>query len=333
MKLGLIAAFFAALPVAAVAAPTSYPLRLENCGTELSVAKAPQRAVGLGQNSTEIMLMLGLAERMAGSAIWVSPVLPELAAENAKVDRIADSTPNFEAVVAKVPDFIAVQFLTSVGPQGRVGTRQQFEDLGVPSYVSPTDCVVTDNTLSDGTRSQMLTMDLLYQEIDELSRIFDIADRGQALIGELKVREEAVRQRVADKAGDVSLVYWFSSPEVAGDAWVAGKNGASGYITEVLGAHNIIQSEQEWPLVGWEAIAAKNPAVIVIGTMDRRTQGADDPVVKKTFLTSDPVVSKLDAVENGRIVEMDAQAMNPTIRTITGLETVADALDRFGLLK
>lgn len=333
MKLGLIAAFFAALPVAAVAAPTSYPLKLENCGAELSIAKAPQRAVGLGQNSTEIMLMLGLAERMAGSAIWVSPVLPELAADNAKVDRIADSTPNFEAVVAKEPDFIAAQFLTSVGPQGRVGTRQQFEDLGVPSYVSPTDCVVTDNTLSDGTRSQMLTMNLLYKEIDELSRIFDIADRGQALIGELKVREEAVRQRVADKAGDVSLVYWFSSPEVAGDAWVAGKNGASGYITEVLGAHNIIESEQEWPLVGWEAIAAKNPAVIVIGTMDRRTQGADDPVVKKTFLTSDPVVSKLDAVENSRIVEMDAQAMNPTIRTITGLETVADALDRFGLLK
>ncbi|QRM32605.1 ABC transporter substrate-binding protein [Microvirga sp. VF16] len=333
MKLALIASILATLPVAALAAPTSYPLTLENCGAKVSIEKAPQRAVGLGQNSTEIMLMLGLADRMAGSAIWVSPVLPALTADNAKVQRIANNAPNFEAVVARQPDFIAAQFLTSVGPQGRVGTRQQFLDLGVPSYISPTDCAVTDNTRSDGTRKQMLTMDLLYQEIDELSRIFDVADRGQALIAQLKEREGAVGKRVADKARDVSLVYWFSSPDVAGDAWVAGKNGASGYITKVIGARNIIDSEKEWPLVGWETIASANPTVIVIGTMDRRTQGADDPLVKKRFLTTDPVVSKLDAVEKGRIVEMDAQAMNPTIRTITGLETVASALEQFGLLK
>jgi len=333
MKLALVATLFAGLPFAAVAAPTGYPLALENCGTQISIEKAPQRAVGLGQNSTEIMLMLGLADRMAGSAVWVSPVLPELAADNAKVQRIASNTPNFEAVVARNPDFIAAQFLTSVGPKGRVGTREQFADLGVASYISPTDCAVTDNNVSDGTRKQMLTMDLLYQEIDELSRIFDVAERGRNLIDQLKAREAAVRTRVADKASDVSLVYWFSSADVAGDAWVAGKNGASGYITKVIGARNVIDSEQEWPLVGWEAIASRDPSVIVIGTMDRRTQGADDPVVKKTFLTSDPVASKLDAVEKGRIVEMDAQAMNPTIRTIGGLELIADAVERFGLLK
>ncbi len=337
MKYGLITALLAlpltALPSIALAAPTSYPLTIENCGSNIVIEKAPQRAVGLGQNSTEILLMLGLADRMSGSAIWVSPVLPELAGDNEKVHRIAANTPNFEAVVAREPDFIAAQFLTSVGPQGRVGTRQQFSDLGVPSYVSPTDCVVTDNSVSDGSRKKMFSMDLLYQEIDELSRVFNVAERGEKLIAEIKAREAAVRTRVADKAKNVSLAYWFSSPEVAGDAWMAGKNGASGYITQVLGAKNIIASEQEWPLVGWEAIAADDPTVIVIGTMDRRTQGADDPAVKKKFLATDPVVSKLEAVEKGHIVEMDAQAMNPTIRTITGLETVAASLERFGLLK
>lgn len=333
MKFYLTIAFLAALPATALAAPTQYPLTIENCGAEVVIEKAPQRAIGIGQNSTEILLMLGLADRMAGSAVWVSPVLAELAADNAKVVRIADNTPNFEAVVAKEPDFIAAQFLTSVGPQGRVGSRQQFLDLGIATYTSPTDCVVRDNSLSDGSRDEMFSMDLLYQEIDELSRIFDIADRGQALIADLKTREQAVRARVAGRAEDVSLVYWFSSPEVAGDAWMAGKNGSSGYITQVLGARNVITSEQEWPLVGWEAIASANPTVIVIGTMDRRNQGADDPAVKMKFLTTDPVASKLDAVEGGRIVEMDAQAMNPTIRTITGLETVAAALDRLGLLK
>lgn len=146
MKIIVLAALVAAIPAAAVAAPTTYPLVLENCGIEARFDHAPQRAVGLGQNSTEIMLMLGLADRMAGSAIWVSPVLPELETENKKVERIANNTPNFEAVVARNPDFLAAQFLTAVGPKGRIGTREQFSDLGISSYVSPTDCATKDNT-------------------------------------------------------------------------------------------------------------------------------------------------------------------------------------------
>jgi iron complex transport system substrate-binding protein len=330
-----LAAYAALGPEGASSAPTTYPLMLQNCGVEIHIEKAPQRAIGIGQNSTEIMLMLGLAERLAGSAVWVSPVLPELAVDNSKVPRIANTSPTFEAVVSRGPDFIAAQFLSAVGPRGGVGTRQQFDDLGIPSYVSPTDCKVERNRSSgqDGRRGQMLTLDLLYQEIDELSRIFDVSDRGQALIAQLKSREAAVRQRVTDRARGVSLVFWFSSKGVVGDAWVAGKNGAPGYIAEVLGARNIIASEEEWPVVGWETIAAADPTVIVVGTMDRRTQIGDDPVVKRRFLATDPVASQLSAVEKGRIVELDAQAMNPTVRTLIGLEVVADALERFGLLR
>ena len=152
----------------------------------------------------------------------------------------------------------------------------------------------------------------------------------EALIAELKGREEAVRTSFADQGQDVSMLFWFSSPEVAGDAWVAGANGASGYMVSVLGARNVIETEAEWPLVSWEAIAAADPDVIVIGTMDRRNQASDDPAVKLEFLNTDPVAKELSAVKSGRIIELDAQAMNPTFRTIAGLEKVAEALAGFG---
>ncbi|MFD0935019.1 ABC transporter substrate-binding protein [Methylobacterium trifolii] len=322
-------------PADASATSTTYPFVLDNCGAQLRIEKVPQRAIGIGQNSTEIMLLLGLAERMAGTASWVSPVLPELAADNAKVPLITNTSPTFEAVVSRDPDLVAAQFQSSVGPRGRVGTRQQFDAVGIPSYTSPSDCDVDRGkaTNGDGRRTRSLTMELLYQEIDELSRIFDVSDRGQALVARLKSREDAVRQRVAAKAKDVSLVFWFSSSGVMGDAWVAGKNGAPGYITRVLGARNIIDSNEEWPIVGWETIAVADPTVIVVGTMDRRTQIGDDPALKRRFLATDAVASKLSAVEKGHIVELDAQAMNPTVRTIIGLEVVAKALEGFGLLE
>ncbi|MDH2327706.1 ABC transporter substrate-binding protein [Cereibacter sp. SYSU M97828] len=307
-----------------------YPVTIDNCGASLRFDAAPERVIGLGQNSTEILMMLGLQDRIAGSAIWVSPVLDDLAEAEATVPRISDTTPGFEAVVARDPDLLAVQFNSSVGPDGRIGTPEQFADLGIPTYLSPTNCGTDTRGNGDGSRERLYSNALLYTEVDELSRIFGVPDRGRSLVAEMSAREEAVRGRAAD---GVSILYWFSSPEVAGDAWVAGKNGAPGYINSLLGAGNVIDSEEEWPLVGWETIAALDPTVIVIGTMDRRNQPADDPAVKRDFLATDPLARELTAVREGRIVEMDAQAMNPTLRTVQGAEVLARALDDFGLLK
>ncbi|MEK1925604.1 MAG: ABC transporter substrate-binding protein, partial [Rhizobium giardinii] len=55
------------------------------------------------------------------------------------------------------------------------------------------------------------------------------------------------------------------------------------------------------------------------------------PAVKIDFLQKDPVTSQLDAVRNKRFIQMDAQSMNPTIRTIDGIETLAQGIKAFGL--
>lgn len=327
---GTFAVAAACAPVAA--ATTTYPVTIQNCGRQVTIAAEPQRAVGIGQNSSEIMLLLGLADRMVGTAVWVSPVLEDVAEDNAKVPRLANNQPSFEAVVGTNPDFVAAQFQSAIGPEGRVGTQEQFDDLGVPTYVSPTDCDTTDNATADGSRANLWSPELLYTEIKDLGVIFNVNERATVLIEDFKAREAALRQRFAGKSEDIPILFWFSSAEVAGDAWVAGKNGASGYITDVLGARNVIDTEAEWPLVSWEAIATADPAVIVLGTMDRRTQAADDPAVKHDFLATDPVASELTAVRGGHLIEMDAQAMNPTIRTISGMEKLAAALEEFGFL-
>jgi len=54
---GVAAAF---LSTAALAEATTYPLTIENCGQQVTFAKAPERAVALGHNSAEILFLLGL---------------------------------------------------------------------------------------------------------------------------------------------------------------------------------------------------------------------------------------------------------------------------------
>ncbi len=314
-------------------AATRYPLTLENCGRQVTFEKAPEKIVSIGQGMTEVLFSLGLADKIAGTAVWVGPVLPQYAEANSRIKRLADNDPSFEAVVGQEPDLVAAEFEWHVGAQGSVGKREQFADLGIETYIAPADCVAKINTDGgDGVRETLFTMDLVYREIAELSEIFDVKDRGDALIAELKKREADAVASIAGAAGkNLPVVFWFSSKEVNGDAFIAGKNSAPAYILKTIGAKNVVTTEEEWPLVGWETIAQANPAVIVLATMDRRRYAADDPKVKIDFLENDPVTRELDAVKNRHFVMMDAQSMNPTIRTIDGIETLANGIKAFGL--
>lgn len=314
-------------------AATQYPLTVTNCGQELTFKQAPEKTVSIGQGMTEVLYSLGLADKIAGTAVWVGPVLPQYADANSKIKRLADNDPSFEAVVGEEPDLVAAEFEWHVGAQGSVGKREQFADLGISTYIAPADCVAKINTDGgDGVRKELFTMDLIYQEITELAQIFDVKDRGDALIANLKKREaDAVASIAAASGKNLPVVFWFSSKEVNGDAFIAGKNSAPAYILKTIGAKNVVTTQEEWPLVGWETIAQANPLVIVIATMDRRRYAADDPKVKVDFLENDAVTKELDAVRNRHFIMMDAQSMNPTIRTIDGIETLVSGIKSFGL--
>ena len=324
----------AGLAAPATAAPTQYPLTIENCGATVTVRKPPQRAIGLGQNSAEIMLLLGLQDRMAGTAFWPSKPLPELADANARVKLLSVEFPTFESILAERPDFVAAALPTLLGPSSKVAKRDDFERLDIPSYLSPGTCLETKGSKDAyGSRARLWTTDLLYQEIDELSRIFDVADRGQALIADFRKREATLRASVTPGERKLSYVFWFSSPSPSADAYLGGKNGASGFIADLLGGRNAIEAEAEWPTLGWEGIIAAKPDVIVVASLDRNRWELDKPDAKIRFLTTDPAVSQLPAVRNKAMVVMDGQAMNPTVRTLLGAEQVAGQLRALGLLK
>ncbi len=330
MRQTLIAATLvasAALPLQAQ--ETNYPLKLTNCGVELSFDAAPDSAVTIGQSATEILYSLGLAAEVSGTSVWFNPVLPEFTEVNEGIERIADNDPSFESVAAKKPGLVAVQYEWHVGKSGIVGTREMFHDIGIPTYIMPADCDTKDNsTGGDGTRTGAFETASVYKGIREVSAIFDVRDAGETLVAKLKaVEAEAIaRAEGVDLPDNLSAVFWFSSADLEIDPYVAGRLGAPGYMMDALDIENVIQSDEEWPTVGWETIARADPDVIVIAYMDRRRFPADDVEKKLEFLRNDPVASQMTAVQEGRIVQIDAHAMSATMRSIYGLETLSEAL-------
>ncbi|MGV9407126.1 ABC transporter substrate-binding protein [Streptomyces sp. NPDC003667] len=307
-----------------------YPLTIHNCGHEVTLKSAPRRAVSLNQGTTEILLALGLADRMAGTATWTDPVMRGLEKPNASVPRLAADAPSFEKVLDAEPDFVTASFVSTLG-EGGVATREQFDELGVPAYVSPSDCAAGKDNDSggDGSRGEPLTLDTVYGEIGDLARAFGVEERGRELVAELRKRVRRATDGL--DASGVSLMYWFANSQ---SPYLAGCCGAPGAITRAVGARNAFaDTHDEWPQINWETVADRDPDVIVIGDLTRRQQTAETAEAKIRFLEANPATRNLTAVRWKRYVLLSGQAMNPSIRTVEGIEKVAAGLRHFGLAR
>ena len=317
------------LSALAHATPTHYPLTLENCGTPLTFERAPARAVTIGQAGTEMLYALGLGDKLVGTSLWFNNVSDTYKAQNDKVERLADNDPSFEAVIGKRPELVAVQLEWMVGPQGVVGTREQFHELKIPTYLMPSDCEGKDNLVgADGTRLQPFSIDSIYKSINQLAAIFDVQARGETLNAALKTRlEKSIASLKGKDLKHTSALFWFSSADLDIDSYVAGRKGIPDFMLNTLGVRNVVESDEEWPTVGWETLAKANPTFLVIARMDRRRFPADDYQKKLEFLRNDAVTRNMDAVKNNRIIILDADAMQASLRMFEGFETLATAIN------
>ncbi len=302
---------------------TNYPLTLDNCGVRVTFDTAPTRAVSLYQASTEILLSLGLADRMVGTSTWFDPVLPALAADNAKVRRLADNDPSLETVLDTEPDLVTSASAHTFTP-AVVAERSRFAQLGVPTYQSPSVCAGATVAGETVTRTAPLGIETLFQEITELARIFDVQDRGARLVDQLKTRLAAATARAATGTAQPTVAFWFSGIETP---YLAGCCSAPGLYARMVGARNVFaDAREDWPQIGWEAVVAADPEVLVLADLSRTRVDGDALATKTRFLETNPATAGMRAVRAGRYVVMTGSELDPGIREIDAIEKLAAGL-------
>ena len=168
----VICALGLAIASVSSALATTYPLTIENCGYKETFTKAPERVVALGQNTVEILLLLGLQDKVKASAFWPTKVLPQLAEQNAKIKTLTVEIPTLESILAQNPDFVPAQLPLLLGPESKVAKREDLATVGVNSYVSPGMCA-TKKATGDmyGSRQKLWDMTYLYKEIEDFAKI------------------------------------------------------------------------------------------------------------------------------------------------------------------
>lgn len=298
---------------------TDGAVTLTSCGLDLTVAAPPERAVTLEQGATELLLALGLEDRMAGTSYLTDAVAPELADAYAAVPVLADQYPTAEQLRGTDPDFVYSMRASAFAPDA-VGERAELVDLGVPAYLSANDCEDPDLV------ADAVGFDRIFAEVTDLAAVFGVPDRGADLVAEQQAVLDATAERAPDAAGlDVAWIY----STINGAPIVAGAAGLPQTLTELAGATNAFADlDAQWTETSWDEIAQRDPDVLVLADLSRGLAG-DSAEDKIATLRDDAVTAQLAAVRDDRLVAIPATEMDPSVRSIDALATLSDALVGF----
>jgi len=310
----IVTAVLALTGCAAVASttPPSEPAAsgVTNCGLEVEYSY-PQRVVTIKSSPLEMLLALGLGDRIVGTAFGNGPVPEQWADAASEIPLISEQLPSEEAVLALEPDLVYAGWESNFTADG-AGERDELQSLGVDTYVSPAAC----QSLSED--HPKLTAEDILDEITEVASIFETD--ATELVSEQRAALESV---TPSTAGHTAL--WFSSGSDI--PFVGGGTGAPQVILDHLGLTNIAEEFGEaWAPYSWEAVIAANPDVIVL--VDSVTNTAEKKI---GVLKANPATARLDAVVNERYLVIPFPASEAGVRTIPAIVELSGQLEGLGL--
>ncbi|MEU9803867.1 ABC transporter substrate-binding protein [Streptomyces sp. NPDC051000] len=297
---------------------------ITSCGRELDFGEPPKRAVTLDQTSTETLLELGLQDRMAGTANLKTKIPDQYRKAYADVPVIAPKIATGEQLRSATPDFVLAGS-ADLYTGDRAGTREELDALKVPTFVSAVDC-------PQSHEAGKSPFELLFSDYERLGKVFGVEERAAKLAQRQRAAVVKAGENASAAARDgkaPSVVYLYSV--FNGMPYVAGKTGLPGEMSRIVGARNAFDDvNEDWPEVSWEEVAERAPDFIVIGDLSERGRPGDSAAEKRAAMAADPLVSKLPAVRDNKIIVVPGIELDPSVRSVHALGLLAQGMKDLG---
>lgn len=299
-------------PAADAGDASAQAVTVTNCGTEVTVESPPERIVTIKSTPTELVLALGLGDKVVGTAFLDGPVAEELAPAE-PLPEISDQAPGQEAVLEREPDFVFAGWESNLAAD-TAGERDTLAELGVTTYVAPSACQ------SEGAPEKM-TYDLLFDHFLEAGDLLG----AEAAAGELVAEQRAELDALGTVAEGTTALWWSSGVDTP---FVGGGIGAPQMVMERVGLTNVAGDvEQTWTSLGWEAIVDADPDVIVLVDADWNTAAQ-----KIKDLESNPATAEMTAVKEQRYLTIPFPAAEAGVRSVAAAADLLAQAEELGLV-
>lgn len=298
-----------ALMIAAGAAAAE--TTVQSCDRTVTFDAPPERAISNDVNLTEMMLALGLADRMVGYtgiSGWKT-LDEEMRAGVEELPELSAKYPSKEVIVGADADFFFAGWNYGMKVGGEV-TPETLEPFGVAVYELTESCTHIMET-------EKASIDMMYADLLNLGAIFDVEDKAAELVDGYRADLAAFTDGL--ETGEPLRVFVYDSGEDT--PFTAGRYAMPTALIEAAGGVNIMDDfEKSWATVTWEEVVERNPEVIMIVNYGEVTAEQ-----KREFMMSNPAFADLDAVKNDRFVTLEYVEATPGPRNIQAIKTLAEA--------
>lgn len=340
-----------------------YPVGITNCHYSQWFDKAPERAMVASSGAVEIMLAMGLADRVIHSS-WVKEVWEPLMEDFNKFKHY-DKYPSAQDLMDSKPDMIYATYSSAFedpSDPGRVVDgarlnytealgltkncsvliesnsygankvycRDEIHEANINTYLASSYCEYAEH------RPKEVSVDVLYQEIWDIAIIFDAIDNARNLVTGIEDHFEqalAISQDLGsnNEAVDPIRVFWldiFSSKSRPEEKrpFVGACCGGPQIVLDKAGAVNVFADQGLEDRRIWDRVEWADVIETdpdLIVLIELGTESAAEKLYK---LCSDPELSKLRAVQERQFLVLPFAASNVGVRLGAAAYNMAEAI-------
>lgn len=296
-------------PAPAATSEVSWTETLDGQEVTAKVDKAPTRAISMSQATTEMMLALGLEDKMVGTAMKEEEIYPPLQASYDKVKVLAEKWPSYETFMAENPDFATgweVPFTKRGIPAERITSQ------GVPIYI-PSSMQKLDADL-----------DTVFEDMMKYGEIFGVTEDAKVWVDAQKKMLSDVQSKIKDLPHKKVFIYDSSD----GQPFTAFK-GYTTNILKLIGADNVMENagvDKTWAATSWESVVAADPDYIIIADYSNGVRNDEDFQEKVATIKSNPQLENVTAVRENHFVKVKLSEITPGVRTVESLQRLAEEI-------
>lgn len=274
---------------------------------EITFDKAPEKVIAVYQDSIETLLALGLEDRIIAAAGLDQDVKSDYQAAFEKVNYLTEFSPDKESVMMMEPDFILSWY--SYFGEKKLGDVSYWHENGINTYMMLNSGAAPTRTLENE-----------YEDILTLGKIFNVNEKAEAIVAEMKAEVERIRTAANTLTQKPSvLVMEFGKDDVR----VYGENTLGGGMVESLGA-DLVKAEEN--KMSYEELLKVNPDVIFTVYFGSSNSVADaEAAIAK--LKEDPKFASLNAVKENKVHAISlGDVYCSGTRTLDGIKNLAKGI-------
>ncbi len=291
-----------------------YPLTIENFSKaeggstwekkDQVFDKAPERIMANTRPAAELLLHLGLSDKIVGVGANFGAVDKAVEEEYAKLNILSDEYVGKEVTLGTDPDLVFGRGGLFDNAEWGVGTVDSLNEMGVKTYV-------LESSVTGGT------YDSIYKDIKNIGEIFNVQDKADSFIKELKGRQQDISSKLESIKEEKTFAYLHTNDPKELFVYSAHDETFFNDAFKMVKLDNIFKDETGD--VSVETLIAADPDVLILPNWD----GSDLTKVREEIYAN-PKLSSMKAIKNKQMYIVDYNYMfGYGYNTIDGMEALA----------